>query len=114
MTIKIFEELISCAKVGGFIIFATKLDQKNFNEYEKEINHLTENGYWKFTTDHTFYRYDKLFGDLGKFSNKQVKVLAYQRIDREKWELEKEMNEPAEEGENTPAAEEKKDEKAKK
>lgn len=70
LTIKIFEDLISCVKIGGFIIFATKLDQKNFNEYEKEINQLTENGYWKFTTDHTFYRYDKLFGDLGKFSNK--------------------------------------------
>ena len=49
-----------------------------------------------FVTDHTFYRYDKLCGGQGKFSNKLVKVVAYQHTDhieyltREKDRLENE------------------------
>merc|ERR1711918_137781 len=58
-------------------------------------------GHWKFVTDHTFYRYDKLCGGQGKFSNKLVKVVAYQRTDhneyliREKDRLEAEAIEHA-------------------
>ena len=74
---KIFYDLVSMVRIGGYIIFATKLDKSSTNEYQKEIDELTNNGYWSYTTDHTFYRYDKLFGDLGKFSNKLVKILVY-------------------------------------
>ena len=70
-------------KVGGSVIFAPKLDKNNVCEYAKEIDELTDQGYWNFTTDHTFYRYDKLFGDLGKFSNKLVKISVYQKRDRD-------------------------------
>jgi len=41
--------------------------------------------HWKFVTDHTFYRYDKLCGGKGKFSNKLVKIVAYQRTDHEEY-----------------------------
>ena len=54
-------------KIHGFVIFATKLDKNSIDEYSKEINELTNDGYWTYTTEHKFYRYDKLFGELGKF-----------------------------------------------
>ena len=69
-------------RVGGSVIFAPKLDKNNICEYAKEIDELTDQGYWTYTTDHSFYRYDKLFGDLGKFSNKLVKISVYQKRDR--------------------------------
>lgn len=86
---KIFHDLLSMVKIGGSIIFAPKLDKFNVCEYAKQIDEMTETGYWTFTTDHTFYRYDKLFGDLGKFSNKLVKILVYQRRDRDQFLREK-------------------------
>lgn len=72
-------------KVGGYVIFATKLDKNNNNIYESQINSLVEDGYWRYETQHQFYRYDKLFGDMGKFSSKLVKVLVYQKNDRDQW-----------------------------
>jgi len=87
---KIFLDLLSMVRVGGSVIFAPKLDKNNVCEYAKQIEELTDQGYWTFTTDHTFYRYDKLFGGLGKFSNKLVKILVYQKRDREAFLREKE------------------------
>jgi hypothetical protein len=75
--------MIGMVKINGFIIFATKLDKNNQDEYNKEIDNLTNTGFWVFTTDHTFYRYEKLIGDIGKFSNRLVKVLMFQKIDHE-------------------------------
>merc|ERR1712151_917711 len=50
--------------------------------------------HWKFVTDHQFYRYDKLCGGQGKFSNKLVKVVAYQRTDHNEYLIrEKEIEE---------------------
>jgi len=46
---------------------------------------LSNEMYWKFVTDHTFYRYDKLTGNKGKFSNKLVKVFAYQKTDHDEY-----------------------------
>lgn len=85
LSIKIFYDLLSTVKIGGFVIFASKLDKLNNNEYEKFMTKLTEEEHWAFTTDHQFYRYDKLFGDLGKFSNKLVKVFVYQKRDHQVW-----------------------------
>ena len=63
--------------MGGFIIFATKLNLHGENQYADNINMLANQQHWKFVTDHTFYRYDKLCDGKGKFSNKKVKVLVY-------------------------------------
>lgn len=41
---------------------------------------LSEQGFWRYTGEHQFYRYDKLCGNIGQFSNKEVKILAYQKI----------------------------------
>ena len=41
--------------------------------------------YWKFITEHVFYRYDKISDDTGKFSNKKVKIVAYQKTDHNVW-----------------------------
>ena len=41
--------------------------------------------HWEYTADHTFYRYDKLCGGVGKFSTKLVKVFAYQKTDHVAW-----------------------------
>lgn len=71
--------------MGGFIIFTTKLNLNQENQYEHEINTLSNEMHWKFVTDHTFYRYDRLCGGQGKFSNKLVKVFAYQRTDHNEY-----------------------------
>ena len=91
--------MLSVVKIGGFVIFASKLDKLNNNEYEGFMNKLTEEEHWAFTTDHQFYRYDKLFGDLGKFSNKLVKVFVYQKRDHQVWLDRKRKEEEAKEAE---------------
>lgn len=72
-----FWQMLKYVKMGGFIIFTTKLNLNQENQYGYEIDSLSEEMHWKFVTDHTFYRYDKLCGGQGKFSNKLVKVVAY-------------------------------------
>jgi len=80
-----FSRMMSYCKMGGFIIFTTKLNLNQENQYGYEIDTLSEEMHWKFVTDHTFYRYDKLCGGHGKFSNKLVKVVAYQRTDHNEY-----------------------------
>jgi hypothetical protein len=53
------------------------LDLHSKNQYEPEIKELEDTGFWKFTSEHSFYRYDKLCDKVGKFSSKLVKVLCY-------------------------------------
>lgn len=71
--------------MGGFVIFTTKLNLNQENQYQYEIDTLNNEMHWRFVTDHTFYRYDKLCGGQGKFSNKLVKVVAYQRTDHNEY-----------------------------
>lgn len=68
---KIFHEMLKQVKMGGILIFATKLDLTQENQYGKEMNKMNEEMYWKFITEHEFYRYDKISGNTGKFSNKK-------------------------------------------
>lgn len=82
---KMFMNMIDCCQIDGFIVFATKLDLHQKNQYEPLIKHLEENGYWKFTSEHSFYRYDKLCGKFGNFSTKLVKILCYQKCDHGQW-----------------------------
>jgi hypothetical protein len=42
----VFKQLLDCLKVGGFAIFATKLDFYNKNLYEEHIQKLEEEGLW--------------------------------------------------------------------
>jgi len=42
---------------------------------------MVTEGYWNFTAEHSFYRYDMLADKMGKFSTKLVKILAYQKND---------------------------------
>lgn len=83
--IKIFKNMVECCKTNGFIVFATKLDFHQKNQYEPEIKELEDTGFWQFTSEHSFYRYDKLCDKVGKFSTKLVKILCYQKIDHSKW-----------------------------
>ena len=55
-------------EIGGYAIFATKLDIKNRDTYEEHIRQLEREGYWEFTSEHCFNRYDKLSDGMGKFS----------------------------------------------
>jgi len=77
--------MLKYVKMGGFIIFTTKLNLNQENQYHQEIESLSNEMHWKFVTDHTFYRYDKLCGGQGKFSNKLVKVVAYQHTDHKEY-----------------------------
>jgi len=49
------------------------------------MNKLSDQHYWKFITEHVFYRYDKISDFSGKFSNKKVKIVAYQKTDHNIW-----------------------------
>lgn len=69
--------ILDCLKIGGFGIFASKLNFHSNNQYEKEIKELVDEEYWQFTSEHSFFRYDKLCGKVGKFSTKPVKIFAY-------------------------------------
>ena len=81
----VFHQMVDCLKMGGFVIFSTKLNYLNQNIYEEHISKMVADNYWNYTAEHSFYRYDKLCDKIGgKFSTKQVKVLVYQKIDREK------------------------------
>ena len=74
---KVFMDMLYCLKVRGYAVFATKLNYFKQDIYENEIKSLSEEGYWEFTSEHEFYRYDMLCEGMGKFSTKLVKVLAY-------------------------------------
>lgn len=80
-----FDTMLKYVKMGGFVIFTTKLNLNQENQYHDEIEELSNEQHWKFVTEHTFYRYDKLCGGQGKFSNKLVKVVAYQRTDHNEY-----------------------------
>lgn len=82
---EVFTQMLRYVKMGGFVIFATKLNLQNEDHYNAEIKKLSEEQHWKFVTDHTFYRYDKLCNGKGKFSNKMVKIVAYQKTDHTNW-----------------------------
>jgi len=82
---EVFLQMLDYVKMGGFIIFATKLNLNQENQYAPEIDRLAKEMYWKFCTEHTFYRYDKLCNGHGKFSNKMVKIVAYQKTDHNVW-----------------------------
>merc|ERR1711981_353518 len=81
----VFLQCLRYLKMGGFVIFTTKLNLHNENQYLEDISKISDGHYWKFVTEHTFYRYDKLCDGKGKFSNKKVKVLAYQKTDNSIW-----------------------------
>ena len=82
----IFQQMLDCLKNDGYAVFATKIDMQGNNIYEKEIQKLEDEGFWKFVTDYKFYRYDKVCGDaIGKFSPKKIHYLVYQKIDHAKW-----------------------------
>ena len=74
---RVFKDLLKCLKLGGFVIFATKLNFAQENQYESEFKAMKEEDYWTYTAEHSFYRYDKNADGSGKFSNKMVKILAY-------------------------------------
>lgn len=82
---KVFTDLLKCLKLGGYLIFATKLNFAQENMYETEFEKLTGENYWKFISEHSFFRYDKNADGSGKFSNKKVKVLAFQKTDHDAW-----------------------------
>ena len=74
---KVFHQMLDLVKMGGFLIFATKLNLSKDNQYAQEMDKLSNEQYWKFITEHTFFRYDKICTERGKFSNKKVKIVAY-------------------------------------
>jgi len=76
--------------MGGFAIFATKLDYSGEDQYKEIIHSLAEEEYWSFTSEHVFFRYDKLCDKVGKFSTKKVKIFAYQKTDRTAYILKQE------------------------
>lgn len=82
---RVFIDLLKCLKLGGFVIFATKLNFHQENQYEAHIQKLIDEDYWKYTSEHSFYRYDKNADGSGKFSNKKVKILSFQKVDHEAW-----------------------------
>jgi len=46
---------------------------------------LIDEEHWCYTAEHSFYRYDKNADGSGKFSNKKVKILTFQKTDHQVW-----------------------------
>lgn len=119
---QIFIHLLKCCKLGGYIIFATKLNQRFENQYEEQIQTLIDQEYWKYVAEHSFFRYDRNPDGSGKFSNKKVKILAFQKTDHDSWQAEQDriaeekerMRRELEEAERLKDAERKKKEEGKK
>ena len=84
----VFHQMLKCVKMGGMLIFATKLNLSSENQYKEEMTKLSDQQYWKYITEHVFYRYDKIAETAGRFSNKQVKIVAYQKTDHNVWVVE--------------------------
>lgn len=81
----IFHQMLRYVKMGGYIIFTTKLNLMNEDYYGDDTEKLADEQYWKFITEHTFYRYDKMCNGQGKFSNKMIKILVYQKTDHNEY-----------------------------
>lgn len=58
---------------------------------------LVDEKYWKYVAEHSFYRYDQNPDGSGKFSNKKVKVFAYQKDDHDTWQAEQDRKREEEE-----------------
>ena len=54
----IFKQLLNLTKMGGAIIFATKLTLDQRDLYSEYIQKLTNEHYWRPLTMHSFYKYD--------------------------------------------------------
>jgi len=59
---EVFHKMLKLVKMGGIIIFATKLNLSQENQYGAEMTKLSEQKYWKYLTEHVFYKYDKIGG----------------------------------------------------
>jgi 2-polyprenyl-3-methyl-5-hydroxy-6-metoxy-1,4-benzoquinol methylase len=46
---EVFKHLLSCLKLGGFVIFATKLNFTGEDQYESDIRELSNQQYWTYT-----------------------------------------------------------------
>ena len=64
--------------------------------YDEFFQRLTAEHYWDYTAEHSFYRYDKNADGSGKFSNKKVKIFAFQKADHDQWVEEKRIKEEME------------------
>jgi len=83
--------------MGGIMIFATKLNFNQDNQYKDEMTKLSDQQYWKYITEHVFYRYDKIAEQTGRFSNKKVRIVAYQKTDHNVWVEEQRLKHEEEE-----------------
>lgn len=83
--LKVFDEMLKFTRMGGFLIFATKLDILDVDQYDDITKKLCNEHHMNFLTEHTFYRYDKLGSNGGKFSNRRVKIIAFQKTDNAIW-----------------------------
>ena len=88
---KVFNEMLNLTRMGGYLIFTTKLDISDVDQYAEITTKLCNEHHMNFLTEHTFYRYDKLGANEGKFSKRRVKVIAFQKTDNAIWAQEQEL-----------------------
>ena len=49
---KVFVDILNCLRIGGFAIFATKLNYFNKDIYDEDIKRLSAEGFWRYTGEH--------------------------------------------------------------
>ena len=65
----VFEEMLLALKEGGIAVFATRTEYLTKYGYGEYMKKLTDDGKWKFLTNETFGRYDKMGSKVvGRFS----------------------------------------------
>ena len=62
----IFENLLYCTKVGGYVIFAAKQDHRGEDQYKEIISILQEQYHWKFVSEHQYSRFYNACDKFGR------------------------------------------------
>ena len=60
----VFDNLLNCTKVGGYVIFAT--DAESEEECNEIIAMLQQEQAWKYVKEHQYYRFYKACQKSGK------------------------------------------------
>lgn len=80
---ELFEEMTLACKQNGLIVFAARFSYLGDFWYNEIIQDMANSGRWKFIKEESFFKYDKLLDNVGRFSRTPTKVFAYLNLEPE-------------------------------
>ena len=70
-------------KQGGHIIFAARFSYLGDFWYNETVEELLRDKRWQFIKEETFFKYDKLVENVGRFSKTPCKVMVFKNLEAE-------------------------------